>query len=288
MLIVELHNNYSGLVWPFVNHSSTMYNKFGLALSLLAVYEQYNRPHTPNLTSYKRLQITPIHTWLTAAIPLGSLIFCLHNLVSDPSTLIAWSWTGYKNGMPKGPVPHLHGSLTLIVQCLGLLLPIALSSSPTRTSSLLTHPLWLAFGAASSYVMYAYKDWAGYAGGLGVAFFLMSIVPGVLQRAAQTGRPAQTYGTAFGVYCVLNLASIFTVAYAFVPGGVYLRERTDWCVSCLQLLFLPFNCLLIVSICVAWSLRRLRDWRSRLSGPAWAVAGWRTASRALWRLTARP
>jgi hypothetical protein len=30
------------------------------------------------------------------------------------------------------------------------------------------------------------------------------------------------------VYCVLNVVSIFTVAYAFVPGGVYLRGRTDW------------------------------------------------------------
>ena len=40
-------------------------------------------------------------------------------------------------------------------------------------------------------------------------------------------RTAAVYTAALGVYCALTLASIFTVAYAFVPGGVYLRERTD-------------------------------------------------------------
>lgn len=67
-------------------------------------------------------------------------------------------------------------------------------------------------------------------GGLGFALFLMSIVPNVVRRAALEGRqsPAKTYGVAFGLYCVLIVSSIFTAAYAFVPGGEYFRERTDW------------------------------------------------------------
>lgn len=83
--------------------------------------------------------------------------------------------------------------------------------------------------------MYAYRNWIGYAGGLGVAVFLMSVLPQVFDLAAATAtagggtglRISKTYTMALGVYCLLNLASIFTVAYAFVPGGVYLRERTD-------------------------------------------------------------
>lgn len=70
----------------------------------------------------------------------------------------------------------------------------------------------------------------GYMGGLGLALFLMSITPVVLRYAVQAGQggTAKVFGVAMGVYCLLNLASIFTVAYAFVPGGVYFRERTDW------------------------------------------------------------
>lgn len=226
-------------VWPFVTAKSMGYNKTGLTLGLLAVFEFYTRPSAPSKPKGEKSTPAraspPSEGWLSAAIPLGSLIFCLHNMLADSSTLIAWSWTGYQNGVPKGPLPHLHGSLTLIAQCVGLLLPVVLSTSAADSSAsassatdLLAHPVWLLCGAASSFVMYKYRDWTGYAGGLGTAVFLMSITPLVLQRAATTQKIGRTYFVAFLVYCVLNLASIFTVAYAFVPGGVYLRERTDW------------------------------------------------------------
>ena len=78
---------------------------------------------------------------------------------------------------------------------------------------------------------YTYKDWTGYAGGLCLAFFLMSLVPGVRARAAAaagragTGRVA---ATAWLVVALFDVASVFTVAYAFVPGAWYFRERTNW------------------------------------------------------------
>ncbi|RDB31055.1 Protein cwh43 [Hypsizygus marmoreus] len=245
-------NHGNNPVWPFVNETSGGYNKTGILLSLLAIYETYTRSppakptHSQHTTPTKQTPRTSAAStakqhWLAAAFPLGSLLFTLHNLLSDPSTLIAWSWTGYQSTAPRGPVPHLHGSLTLVAQCVGLLLPIVLSSSssspsasvsetqkptPHPTLDPLSHPLWFAYGAASAYVMYTYRDWVGYIGGLNLAVFVMSIVP-LVMRVETEGRVGKIYGGAFGVYCVLNLASIFTVAYAFVPGGVYLRERTD-------------------------------------------------------------
>ena len=75
--------------------------------------------------------------------------------------------------------------------------------------------------------MYSYKDWVGYAGGLNFAIFVMSIIPIVLVQAQSTECIGKTYFVALGVTCVFDLASVWTVAYAFVPGGVYLRERTD-------------------------------------------------------------
>jgi hypothetical protein len=79
--------------------------------------------------------------------------------------------------------------------------------------------------------MYQYRDWVGYAGGLNLSIFLMSILPATLQQTTEAakGGIGRTYFVTFLVVSLLYLASVWTVAYAFVPGGVYLRERTDLC-----------------------------------------------------------
>ncbi|KAG5716861.1 Protein cwh43 [Termitomyces sp. T112] len=242
--LLKQFNHSNNPLWPFVDNKKIVYNAAGLALTFIAIYETHTRPTTISSTPAKekaKVQSPSVPSWFTAALPLGSLLFTIHNLVSDPSTLIAWSWTGYQNGVPRGPVPHLHGALTLIAQCAGLFVPILLV--PSNAVDLLTHPVWFIFGTLSTYIMYMYRNWTGYAGGLGLALFLMSITPIVLGRAvhAAKGGAIKVFGVAMGVYCLFNLASIFTVAYAFVPGGVYFRERTD-CVliaqmACLALAF---------------------------------------------------
>lgn len=216
-------------VWPFVNGRSGGYNKTGIALALLAILEFAYRPAiaaapaTPK--SYPVQATRTSSRWLSTSIALGGLLFSLHSLVSDPSTLIAWSWTGYPI---KGPVPNQHGSLTHVAQAVGLALAILFARYPMFADAL-AQPLF-AFGAASAYVLYMYKDWTGYAGGLGVSMFLMAAVPVVWARAkeaTQVGGVAKVTTVAWLVVCVFDVLSTFTVAYAFVPGGVYLRERTD-------------------------------------------------------------
>lgn len=120
-------------------------------------------------------------------------------------------------------MPALHGSLTHVAQALGLGLAALLPHSARG------HPLWLVWGAGCAYVMYKGRDWAGYAGGLGFAAFLMGAVPTVWARAAEAGRgrEARTMGVACLVVVVYDVVSTFTVAYAFVPGGEIFRERTD-------------------------------------------------------------
>ncbi len=220
-------------MWPIVNERSGGWNKTGIVLAILALLEFASRPYTTPPPSppapQKTAQISPPSThWLPPSLALGGLIFSLHSLLSDPTTLIAWAWTGYPL---SGPVPALHGSLTHVAQAFGLALAAFLASSP-HTSGALTHPLYLALGAGSGYVMYAYKDWVGYAGGLGVAVFLMSIIPAVWARAreaavAPDGGVGRTVAMSWLVVCLFDVASTFTVAYAFVPGGEYFRERTD-------------------------------------------------------------
>ncbi|KAF8659047.1 hypothetical protein AX16_001920 [Volvariella volvacea WC 439] len=244
-------NHTNNPIWPFIPARSGGYNRTGIALALISLVEYVSRPtpaQPPSIQKPARPSSLPSRLqdhWLSAAIPLGSLIFTLHNMVSESSTLVAWSWTGYTNGKPNGPVPHLHSSLTLVMQCLGLILPILLSTGESNATNPLSHPLWFAVGSTATYALYKYRNWEGYISGLVFAFFIMSITPLVFQRAAATGQLAKTYTTAWLITCLLNLASIFTVAYAFVPGGVYFRERTNLVLiaqlACLSLAFrLPY------------------------------------------------
>ncbi|EJD06496.1 uncharacterized protein FOMMEDRAFT_75480 [Fomitiporia mediterranea MF3/22] len=226
------HANHSNNpLWPLLDEHTGGYNKTGIFLAVLAIFELALRDGHWKTSANSALRAealdgprsnsnVPLKAWLPSSLALGSLIFSLHCFLSDPSTLIAWTWTGYPI---QGPVPHLHGLLTLIVQSAGMLLPIL--GSPV--TSVLASPLWFLVGAVSSFVLYSYNDWAGYFGGLGVAVFFMSIIPQTLQQAAMSPFVGRTYFTAFFVAVVFYLASVWTVAYAFVPGGEVLRERTD-------------------------------------------------------------
>ena len=216
-------------MWPFLHEASGGYNKTGIFLACLAIYNFYTRDTSPTLESTpkqpspssvksQRASLATRTHWILDGFSLGSFIFTLHCFLTDASTLIVWSWTGYPI---KGPVPHLHGSLTHIAQAVGLLLPAVLSSSA------LSDPVWFVYGATSAYVTYAYKDWTGYFGGLNMAVFLMSVMPVVFGRAASNRYLAKTYTTAFLATALFDVASTFTVAYAFVPGGEWFRERTD-------------------------------------------------------------
>ena len=117
--------------------------------------------------------------WFLQAISLGTLLFSLQCFLTDSSTLIAWTWTSYP---VKGPLPHMHGSLTLIAQSLGLFLPLAVPAA------LLRSPLWYSVGAASAFTLYRYDDWFGFYGALAFAVFLMSITPSALAIASPTDR----------------------------------------------------------------------------------------------------
>ncbi|KAI5985982.1 hypothetical protein EDD15DRAFT_2511582 [Pisolithus albus] len=229
-------NHSNNPVWPMLNEETGGYNKTGMALALLALLELGTRPPAPHRTSMTprkgvgtssfRQHDSASH-WLASSIALGSLFFTLHCLLTDSSTIIAWSWTGYESRKPRGPLPHLCGAVTILAQSLGLLIPAVLPS-PVG-SALLTHIGWFAYGCLSAFIMYNFRNWLGFAGGLNLAIFCMSITPSVILQAAMNGfnKPGRTLFLAFLVVIIFYVANVFTAAYAFVPGGVYFRERTN-------------------------------------------------------------
>ncbi|KAF8515385.1 Frag1/DRAM/Sfk1 family-domain-containing protein [Hysterangium stoloniferum] len=221
----KLINHSVNPIWPIVDGKSGGWNKSGIFLALLAVWEYATRDLAENPDKAagnppSDLKGPFFNHWFLASTGLSGLLFSLHCFLADSDTLLANSWTGYPL---TGPSPGIHGYLTLIAMAVGLFL----SSSSLR--DVVEHPIWLIYGALSSYFMYRWKNWPGYFAGLCLATFLSSLVPTMLRNAAFYGKnkPAKVYFTVWLFICLLDLANIWTVAYAFVPAGWLLRERTD-------------------------------------------------------------
>lgn len=69
------------------------------------------------------------------------------------------------------------------------------------------------------------ENWTGFAGALGMAVFLPPLARPILQVALQ-GNPLTTSLFAWLVADVLAFLQVLTAAYAFIPGGMIMREKT--------------------------------------------------------------
>ncbi|ODQ65352.1 integral plasma membrane protein [Nadsonia fulvescens var. elongata DSM 6958] len=211
--IAKLYLWTNNPVWPIMNESNGGLNKEGLAIgivgAMLASRPQYSPGQLSSVASKKEYS-------LPAAIGLGGLMFALHSLLSDSSTLTLWVWDGYP---VTGPLPVPHGALVIFAMVFGVYL------GATRK---ITMGGWISFfiGSAGAYVFYNNSGWIGFAGGLVLAIYLIAIVPAILDSAGRHA-PGFTFAVAFFITVLLYLAHVWVVAYAFVPGGPLLRERTD-------------------------------------------------------------
>ncbi|ELU40188.1 hypothetical protein AG1IA_05785 [Rhizoctonia solani AG-1 IA] len=193
----KLANHSNNPVWPIVDSRSGGWNKTGLFLALLALVQFASRPPT---STREVVKLDSSRTWMSS-VGLGGTIFALYSLFADSGTIVAWSWTGYP---AKGPIPGvISGSVTISVLCAGLAL--ASSSSASRV---VNHPAWLSIGAGACFIMYQYRDWVGYAGGLVYGLFLMSIFPKMLQESAFRGS-AWVYYLMWLTIVALILADVF-------------------------------------------------------------------------------
>jgi hypothetical protein len=152
---------------------------------------------------------------LASSVGFGALFFVIHWLFTDSGTTIAWTWSGYPI---RGPTAMPHG-LHIIAQ---------LSAGTLVSASQSISTAWLMLGAPviGATLLYSASGWVGMQGANALAFFSTATFP-FFVKAAVRHKPGSTFLVAMLVYAVLELASVWTVAYAFVPGGPYLRERTD-------------------------------------------------------------
>jgi hypothetical protein len=211
--------------WASADAASGGWNKTGLAIVALSIWELSNRsfglfPSAPSAVKDKAIPTQPAS--IAVAAGFGALVHLIHTLATDAGTIIAWTWTGYPI---KGPTLHPLGGAVLATIAFSSILPI-----DCRPAAALA-----ALGSAG---LYAFPNWSGFFSGLIAIIGLISSFPGYLQTVSALP-PAHTLGWAMGVYGLLDVTSVVTVAYAFVPLGNLVRERTD--------LVLGVSCLLIAA-----------------------------------------
>lgn len=210
--------------WPIVHGSNGGFNKLGLLLAILAGIRSYRRTTTSSGGDYFASNGKKGSS-LLAGLGLGGMVFAMHYLLSDSSTMITWVWDGYP---VRGPIAVPHGAVTIFVMGAGLVFGLFY---PNVAGS------WSAFGigAVGAAFLTGSSQWTGYYGALAFAFYLLAVSP-VLISSAVRHPPASTFGLAFFVYVFFILFHVWVVAYAFVPGGPLVREHTDWLMTALVLL----------------------------------------------------
>lgn len=198
--------------WAIMNDQNGGHNLFGLIVSFcFALITPFvNARHSMNSrTLEERL------CWsqkFLVSVGFGSLIFAIHQSLTDSSTLIYWCWEGWNDH--KGPLAWPYSALVCSVMILGVF---------TGKRRLWTLCLTL---IASTFVLASPKiiEWNKFC--FGVLPYVISIiwaVPSYLKLINVSNSPSlMTFS--FSVYVLLVLAQVWTVAYAFVPFGWILRE----------------------------------------------------------------
>lgn len=197
--------------WPIMHKENGGYNEYALFVGIAAA-----------LFTRKSQSISDSIEWkggslLLASFGLGGYLFCIQSFLGDSSTMIYWLWEGYP---VRGPTP-LTGALPHFAAfALGVLASIKIHPN------VLWRPSFFFVGAAGACTFYLADAWVGFAGSLVFTFYLVALAPLIGQSVAGYN-PALLFSLAYFINIFISLASVWTVAYAFVPYGPLLRERSD-------------------------------------------------------------
>ncbi|KAH3676440.1 hypothetical protein WICMUC_002071 [Wickerhamomyces mucosus] len=205
--IAKFWNYTNNPIWPIMHHDNGGWNKTGILIGLIgAFFTPKSFPQPPQSKEIK----TP--SLFTSGLGLGGLIYSIHALLTDSSTIITWVWDGYPI---HGPVP-IHGAISIVI------LLITTYFASTRA---INHKVLVGLGVLGGIVLYSFHGWTGYIGGLIYSSFIVLSIPPYFQNISKLSPTVFILGSF--TYIVLILAHVWIVAYAFVPAGWILRERTD-------------------------------------------------------------
>lgn len=210
-------------IWPIMHEANGGWNKTGLGLAVVAVLISTRSTASSGADMAAPGPVTKGSS-IFASFGLGGLLFSMHSLLSDSSTMILWVWDGYP---VRGPLAVPHGALTLLAMGLGLFIGLF---APNLSRSWAFYSV----GSIGAAILTTGSHWYGYYGGLVLAIYTMAVAPVLITHATRHA-PAKTFGLGFLVYNFMVLFHVWVVAYAFVPGGPLVRERTDWVMTAMVL-----------------------------------------------------
>ena len=209
-------------IWPIMHEPNGGWNQTGLILATVSILISA-RSTASSGADLPAPSPTKGYS-VFASFGLAGLFFSMHSLLSDSSTMISWVWEGFP---VRGPLAVPHGTLTLFAMGVGLNIGLF---APNLARS------WAFYGVGSigAAALTTYSHWSGYYGGLVIAAYTMAAAPVLITHAVRHS-PGKTFGLAFLVYNLMVLFHVWVVAYAFVPGGPLVRERTDWVMASMML-----------------------------------------------------
>jgi len=213
----------SNPIWPTSHAANGGMNEIGLILAVLAVFRSTRQP--PVSGSEMSLQGRKEGSSLLAACGMAGLVFGLHSLLSDSSTMILWAWEGYP---VRGPIAAPHGAVTIAFMGIGLVIGLFYEDFARSWT-------FYGIGCVGAAGLTLYGNWTGYLGALTLTTYIMAFSIPMIASASRKS-PAVAFGLGYFIYNIMVLFHVWVVAYAFVPGGPLVRERTDWVMTSTMLL----------------------------------------------------
>ena len=205
-------------IWPIMHKENGGYNATGIFLGLLAAFFTPKAKPVSKDPKVEAVNTSNGGSLILAAIGFGGYYFSIQSYLTDSGTLTLWSWEGYPI---RGPTP-ITGALFHFFAII-IAIVIATKLHPNLFSG------WgynIIVGGSSAFVLYSFRNWFGYAGAVVYTFYLVSISP-IIWNSLKGYNIGGVFFLGYFFSIVLALASVWIVAYAFVPGGGVLRERTD-------------------------------------------------------------
>ncbi|QLQ82553.1 hypothetical protein HG537_0H03160 [Torulaspora globosa] len=234
-------------LWPIMNSENGGYNLLGLLLAaVLGMLSPYtNSVHFSGSTTGPSQSSGGLISEILIGFGFGSLIFGIHQLLTDASTVIYWSWEGYDQEN-QGPLSWPWSGLTCLIMLGATLTSHKFSGRPFIPAVLLAlSTAVLCDDRAIGWNKYVY-------GGLVYVTAMIWFIPTYFSALA-INSSIFSFALSSIVYIVMVLAHVWVVAYAFVPLGWILRERI-WVV-----LTISTSCIIVGSFAARSSIRNSSD-----------------------------